>query len=190
MLVLTRHAESTANVENRKAGQLEVPLTDEGKRQCLELRETMDGYAFDAVFTSDAGRCQDTTDVAIGKTHPRDTWVYAEELRERSGGLLEGKTYQEIRKMFPPRTYKLWQRDYFEAPPQGESYRDVEDRLIPYFQEYIVPLVNNNKHVWVCTHKIPMQILIGYIKGMEEAAIMKLNIDNAMPYFLYSNVRI
>ena len=86
---------------------------------------------YDAVFMSDLERCQDTTQYVIGHTHPRDTWTMAEELRERSGGSLGGLTYQEIRKKFAPRQYKLWQRDYFEAPPQGESYRDVEDRVIP-----------------------------------------------------------
>jgi hypothetical protein len=34
-----------------------------------------------------------------------------------------------------------------------------------------------------------MKILVGYVKGMDETAIMKLPIDNAMPYVLYGNVR-
>ncbi len=190
MLVLLRHAETTANVENRKAGQINVPLTPHGIEQSKGLKEDMGGYKYDAVFLSDLERCQDTTWHAIGHTHPRETWTLAEELRERSGGLLEGLTYQEIRKQFAPKHYKLWQRDYFEPPPQGESFRDVEDRLIPFAKEHIFPLVNVGKNIWVCTHTVPMKILIGYIKGMDEASIMKLPIENAMPYVLYGNVHV
>jgi 2,3-bisphosphoglycerate-dependent phosphoglycerate mutase len=188
MLVLIRHAETVANRDNIKSGWSNTPLTPKGIKQARSVREDMGGYKYDQVFLSDLERCQDTTQYAIGKTHPRDTWTLAEELRERSGGLLEGKTYQEIRKMFSPRKYKLWQRDYFEAPPQGESYRDVEDRVIPFAKEYIFPLVNEGKNIWVCSHQIPMQIIIGYIKGLEEEQIMALPIEHAMPYVLYGDV--
>ena len=190
MLVLIRHAETVANTENRKTGWTNSPLTDQGTAQAKAIRPDMGAYKYDAVLLSDLERCQDTTWHAIGHSHPRETWTLCEELRERSGGTLEGKTYQEIRKMFAPRQYKLWQRDYFEAPPQGESYRDVEDRVIPFAKEYIFPLVNEGKNVWVCTHQIPMQILIGFIKGLEEDAIMKLPIEHGMPYVLYGNVAI
>lgn len=189
MLVLIRHAECVANTENRKVGHTQSPLTPEGIKQAMELKDDMGGYKYDAVFSSDLERCQDTTSYALGHTHPRESWTLSEELRERSGGLLEGMTYQDIRKQFAPKYYKLWQRDYFEAPPQGESFKDVEDRVIPFFREYVVPLVNEGKNVWLCSHTIPMKVLIGYIKGMEEADIMKLPIENAMPYVLYGNIR-
>ena len=190
MLVLVRHAESTANAENRKAGQLNVPLTALGIEQAKELHSSLGGYKFDAVFLSDAERAQDTTWHAIGTQHPRETWTLVEELRERSGGLLEGMTYPEIRKQFPPKKYKLWQRDFFEAPPQGESMQEVQDRVIPYCKEYVFPLVNAGQNVYICTHNIPMKIIIGHIKGLDEIQIPKLHIDNAMPYFLYGNVRV
>ena len=190
MLLLVRHSETVSNVENRKTGWINSPLTDLGKEQARDLRAEWGGRKWDAVFLSDLERCQDTTSLAIGHRYPPDTWTLAEELRERSGGVLEGMTYPEIRKQFAPRQYKLWQRDYFEPPPQGESYRDVEDRVIPFAKEYIFPLVNEGKNVWVCTHKIPIQILVGYIKGLDEAAIMKLPVENAMPYVLYGNVAV
>lgn len=168
---------------------MNVPLSELGIEQAKEVAHTLDAYKFDKVFTSDSERCQDTLWHAIGAQHPRDTWVYVEELRERSGGDLEGLTYQEIRKLFPPKKYKLWQRDYFEPPPHGESMKDVEDRAIPYCREYIFPLVNEGKNVIVCSHAITLKVIIGYIKGMGEEAIPALDIENAVPYILYGNVR-
>lgn len=189
MLVLIRHGKSVANCENRKAGQTNTPLSEEGIKQCKDVYDTYRGYQWDAIFTSDLERCQDTTRIILSERYPPDTWTLVEELRERSGGTLEGMTFQEIRKLFSPRKYKLWQRDYFEAPPMGESMKDVEDRLLPYAKEYIFPLANEGKNVFVCTHQIPMQVLIGYIKRMDETDIPSLTIENAMPYVIYGKIR-
>jgi len=189
MLVLIHHAETEANVENRMLGHTDSPLTNDGKQAAMQFRDDIGGHKYDAIFVSDLERCQTTTELVIGHSHPRDSWTLSEELRERSGGTLEGMTYQDIRKEFAPKHYKLWEREYFEAPPQGESFRDVEDRVLPFFREYVVPLVNDGKNVWVCSHTVPMKILIGYLKGMDEAAIMKQPIEMVMPYVLYGNIR-
>jgi len=189
MLVLLRHGESVANTENRKSGQLNTPLSKLGKEQSLDVRETYRGYKWDAIFSSDLERCQDTLRIVLGDEYPPESWVLVEELRERSGGVLEGMKYSEMRKILPPKKYKLWQRDYFEAPPMGESMKDVEERAVPYAKEYIFPLVNEGKNVMVCTHYVVMQVLIGYIKGTSEENIPSLKIEHAMPYVTYGKVR-
>ena len=185
MLTLIRHGETEANVERRKTGQIETPLTENGISQAKSVAEDHNGYEYDYVFTSPLSRCVDTTQYAIGQRHPQDTWIRVEELMERSGGVLEGMLYSDMRKTMPPRQYKLWQRDYFEAPPMGESMADVHDRVIPWFKENVLPLVNNGSNVWICTHDIVMKILIGYIKGLNEVEIPKLKIGNCVPYVLY-----
>ena len=186
MLTLIRHAETIANIEKRKTGRIETPLSEKGIQQAREMALTQDDYVYDHVFTSPLERCVDTTQLVIGNRHPQDTWIYVEELVERSGGTLEGMLYSDIRKMMAPRQYKLWQRDYFEAPPMGESMADVHDRVIPWFKDNIIPLVNNGDNVWVCTHAIVMKILIGFIKGLDETKIPKLQIENCVPYVLYN----
>lgn len=189
MLVLIRHGESTANAENRKAGQSNVPLSDKGIKQCKETASELRGYSFDAVFTSDLVRCLDTTRLIVNI--PEEQWIIVEELRERSGGVFEGMTYPDIRKMLPPKKYKLWQRDYFEAPQMGESMKDVEERVIPYAKKHIFPLVNERKNVLIVTHEVVMKVLIGHIKQLSETEIPKLpHVENAMPYFYYGKVRI
>lgn len=189
MLVILRHGESVANTENRKSGQLNTPLSSLGVEQSKDVHETYRGYEWDAIFSSDLVRCQDTVRIVMGSKYPPESWTLVEELRERSGGILEGMTYQDIRKQFPPKKYKLWQRDYFEAPPMGESMKDVEERAIPYCKENIFPLVNEGKNVFVCSHHVVMQVLIGYIKGMSEADIPSLRIEHAIPYVIYGTIR-
>lgn len=188
MLVLLRHGQSTANAEGIKAGQLDVPLSDLGIAQSKVVAETLRNYTFDAIFTSDLNRCIDTTQLATSNQYPRNTWHIAEELRERSGGTYEGMHYSEIRKLLAPKQYKLWQRDYFEAPPMGESMKDIEDRVIPYMRKYVFPLVNDNKNVLVVSHEVTITVITGFIKKLDETEIVKKKIENAVPYFIYGKV--
>lgn len=189
MLVLIRHGESEDNEIGKMGGQLNSSLTSLGKHQVNEAKKNLSGYNFDAVFTSDLLRAIETTQGIIGHRVPESEWILAEELRERSGGVYEGMTYTELWKMLPPKKYKLWQRDYFEAPPLGESLSDLYDRVIPYFKEYVVPLVNQNKYVLVVSHANVMKVIIGFIKGLDETAIINLPYaEHAIPYVLYGKV--
>ncbi len=191
MLVLVRHGETTDQEENRMSGQHNCMLCPDGQRQVDELGTDLADYEFDIVVSSDLTRCVDTT-AAIMKRNKRtdpDIVTYAEELRERSGGTIEGMEYSEIRKMIPPKKYKLWRRDYFEPPPMGESLKDVEDRVIPYMKEFIFPVVNDNKNVLVVAHAGVLRTIICYIKASDESNVVKLEIENAIPYILYGHVR-
>jgi broad specificity phosphatase PhoE len=172
------------------AGQSNAQLTKEGIQQAKEVGRTYRSYSWDAVFTSDLDRCMDTARYVVGSKHPENTWIKAEELRERYSGQYEGQPYAELRKILPPRKYKLWQRDFYAAPPGGESFNDVQKRVVEYAKQFIFPTVNDGKRVIVVTHCIPVMVLIGYIKNLSEEQILQLKVENAMPYVLpYGKVR-
>lgn len=191
MLVLIRHSMSQDNLEGRLSGQHNCPLSTEGQEQAVEVAVDLSKYAFDAVFSSDLSRCIDTTnEILQHNLNVVPSLTFVEELRERSGGLLEGMLYTEIRKEIPPKKYKLWERDYFEPTPMGESLKDVEDRVIPYMKEYVFPLVNDGKNVLVVTHEDVIRPIIGFIKGSDESTMLSLNIENAVPYILYGRVKV
>ena len=68
-------------------------------------------------------------------------------------------------------------------------FPDVEDRVIPFMKEFVFPLVNDNKNVLVVAHSGVLRTIIRYIKASDETEIVKLEIENAMPYILYGHVR-
>lgn len=195
MLILLRHGHSQAQEEKRMGGQVNYPVTEQGREEIKDAADTLSTYEFDAIFTSDLERCLGTLHgVLHGNPFFKDeqwtdgTITQAQELRERSGGSMEGMEYAEMRKILAPRKYKLWQRDYFEAPPDGESLKDVEDRVLPYLKEYVFPLVNDGKNVLLVAHSGVIRVILGYIKKAEEPDIVKWNIENAIPYFVYNNI--
>jgi len=195
MLILLRHAESELQAEGKLAGRLGCGLSELGENhQAPEAKENLSGYNFDAIFCSDLLRCRLTLKIVMEGNHfateqDLQNVVFAEELRERSGGSVEGMKYSDMRKILPPKKYKLWQRDYFEAPPDGESMLDVHERVIPYMKEYVFPLANDGKNVLVVTHAHVIRSIIGHIKAADETDVMKWKIENAMPYLFYGKIR-
>jgi 2,3-bisphosphoglycerate-dependent phosphoglycerate mutase len=168
------------------AGQGNYPLTELGREQAKDTGKFLRDYRFDRVFVSDLDRAQETARIILSINRYRDTELeLCEELRERSGGTVEGMPYPSIRKIMPPTKYKLWQRDYFEAPPYGESLSDVADRVLPFMRENVYPLIKDGQTVVVVSHAGTMRTIIGDISRCDEDQIMKLNVDNGIPYFFY-----
>ena len=175
MLTCIRHAESIGNAENHLSGQIDYPLSDIGSYQARDLGNELRGQ-FDLILSSPLLRATQTAR-AIG-----DNIVIIPEMIERSGGYYEGKTYTELKKLLPPRKYKLWQRDWYAAPLKGESFENVHARVIPAYQNRIRPLLKSGKRICLVSHSVVMKVLFGYLKNMSEEDIMKLDIQNALPY--------
>lgn len=189
MLVLLRHAESQFQVEKKFAGRMNCRLSEDGMKQAEEIARDLADYEFEYIFCSDLLRARETLEPILKAAHNKPEVQYAEELRERSDGTVEGMTHAEVRSMLPPKKYKLWERDYYEPPPMGESLKDVEDRVIPYLKEYVIPLVNSGTNVLVVSHANVMRVCFCYFKACDETDVLGIRIENAMPYVLYGNVR-
>lgn len=174
-LVCVRHGESLGNVENRLSGQIDYPLSTLGTEQAHQIGQELTGQ-FDAIFSSPLIRATQTATLISPK------YKTLPEMIERSGGSYEGMTFGELKKLLPPRKYKLWQRDWYSAPLHGESYQDVHDRVVPAFKKHILPLIQKGSRVALVGHSVVMKVLLGHLRGMTEKAIMDMPIENAVPY--------
>src|SRR5438270_9752821 len=68
-LLLIRHGQSTWNREHRVQGQLDPPLSDQGRRQAELLGARLAGRAFSGFYASDLQRAVETAELigdAIG----------------------------------------------------------------------------------------------------------------------------
>ncbi len=55
-------------------------------------------------------------------------------------------------------------------------------------KEYVFPLANDGKNVLVVAHAGVLRVILGYIKKASEPDIVKWNIENAIPYFMYNTI--
>lgn len=199
-LVIIRHGESVWNKENIFTGWIDAPLSEKGIEQAKKagviLKEK--GFVFDLGFTSVLKRAYDTLDLILKEMNPfpvEKSW----RLNERHYGALQGEDKDEMREKFGKEQVEIWRRSYDVRPPaeeekeykyeeikEGEiplteSLKDTEERLLPYWQERIVPMIKEGKRVIISAHGNSIRALIKNIEGISGEEIAKVEIPIGIP---------
>lgn len=157
-LILLRHGQSQWNLENRFTGFHDIDLSDLGREEARQagLRLKSAGIKFDQVFTSTLQRAYHTAEIALenaGQADLLNTMIKHDDLRERDYGDLTGLNKDETRAKFGDEQVHIWRRSYDVNPPGGESLKDVvENRVRPYYNTNIKPLVDGGKNVLIAAH--------------------------------------
>jgi len=184
MLVLLSHGQTQSDLDKVFLGRGDSPFTSLGLEQIRDAAETLSVYHFDQIYSSDLYTAQRTLRTVMNARQGDTPWMLVEELRERSGGSYEGKTYSSIRKGMSPKQYKAWDRDPFEPPLHGESIADVQDRLRDWFSPVIAEL-KLNKNILIISHPDTIKALISLARGDDLIDVMSISIEQGMPYFYY-----
>ncbi len=71
-------------------------------------------------------------------------------IKERDYGDLTGKSKIEVEKQNPEQ-YKLWHRSYDVPPPNGESIKMVEDRVLSFLND-VLPTLKSDEVVFISAH--------------------------------------
>lgn len=120
-LILIRHAETEANVNEIWHGSLDAPLTPLGQAQVrATVQRLIEIHAvspIDHIYVSPLLRARQTAQ-AIADVIER-TLRIEEGLSEMSIGDWEGRTFEHLREI--DRLWERWQADPAFAPPNGES---------------------------------------------------------------------
>jgi broad specificity phosphatase PhoE len=105
--LLIRHGQSTANASGVWQGQLEFPLSDEGRRQAQLAGKALSGERLDAFYSSPLERALETAEIIARETGFDGPIVTLDGLMERAGGSLEGTTHAEREERNPELERKL-----------------------------------------------------------------------------------
>ncbi|MBL4622217.1 MAG: 2,3-bisphosphoglycerate-dependent phosphoglycerate mutase, partial [Immundisolibacteraceae bacterium] len=66
-------------------------------------------------------------------------------------------------------------------PPNGESLKDTCDRVVPYFQAEIEPLLKADKSVLIAAHGNSLRALTKYLEVISDEDIVKVEIPTGTP---------
>jgi alpha-ribazole phosphatase len=127
-LILLRHGEPSLAVPGLCYGKLDVELSDAGKEQVRNKLPFLRMAKPDALYTSPRRRASESARIlgsALGMALQT-----VEELAEINFGEFEGRTYDEIRKLYPAE-FKMW----MEQPdtiifPGGETFASLKQRVL------------------------------------------------------------
>lgn len=152
-IFLVRHGQTEWNVLERVQGHQDSPLTDLGREQAEKVAEELSNIKFDAIYSSDSGRCVQTAQT-IAKV-PQSKIILDENLRESFFGPFEGKSVEHFIQTFISKiNYRDSLPDHeqmgYQLHPEVESPKSTGDRVL----SAINTIAKNNlgKTVLVATH--------------------------------------
>lgn len=208
-IVLIRHGESQWNKKNKFTGWTDVDLSENGIREAEKAGKILkeNNYKFDIAYTSYLKRAVRTLNIVLDEMDLHwipviKTW----KLNERHYGALQGLNKDETRKKFGDYQVKLWRRSYDVLPPLltqddkqhpkfEEKYRDVDEaelplgesleytinRVIPYWNANVLPLIKKGKRIIIAAHGNSLRALVQYFEKLSKEEILELNIPTGIP---------
>ncbi len=176
-LVLIRHGESVWNAKGLWTGWTDVELSKKGHNQARDAGLRLQDINFDNAFTSGLKRAQQTLEeIKQVKNQTNLPTVESKLLNERDYGDLTGKNKWEVEKEFGKEQFMKWRRGWDDSVPNGESLKDVYKRVVPYYEEHILPRLKSGKNVIVAAHGNSLRALVKHLENMSDSEVTKLEI--------------
>ena len=206
-LLLIRHGQSIWNLENRFTGWVDVDLSDRGMHEARDAGKTMlaKGYRFDVAMTSLLKRSTRTLWLILDEMDQMHLPVKTDwRLNERHYGALQGLDKKETALKHGDDQVLKWRRGYAIRPPaleagdaqhpsqdpkyagiaglpDAESLADTLERVTQWWNERLVPELNNDKKVLGVAHGNSLRAVVKFLLGMSEDEIMQYNIPTGIP---------
>ena len=170
-----RHGQSTWNQQHRIQGQLDPPLSDEGRQQAALVGARLGGRRFAGFYTSDLKRAFETAQV-IGASlglAPEPN----ESIREIFLGAWEGLRTEEIADRFPE-AWACWvEQPDWDCVPQGEGAAMFDARVGSALEQMLARHPHGD--VLVVTHGGVIQVALHRIVGHPSRGLFPFKIQNA-----------
>jgi len=199
-LFLLRHSKSNWNTQKRFAGWGNNPLSVEGVKQAKEIVGKIASEKIDVIYCNALMRCLETVTRIFedipgkypvfsyidggkmqewGRYTPQagDVPIYvSEKLNERYYGDLQGVPHEEMIAKYGNEQVQLWRRSYDQRPPGGESMKDTFERVLPFFEEYILKNLKEDKNVLVVASHNSLRAIVKHIEHISDEDVAKLEL--------------
>ncbi len=211
-LILIRHGQSIWNKERRFTGWADVDLTEQGKFEAQQAGQLIKklNIKFNNYFTSVQKRAIDTLEIILNILNEKSLEIKkAWELNERHYGGLTGLNKDEIIKKHGKKQVHIWRRSFDIAPPamekthpnhpsknkayanipadkipDCESLKNTFDRVIPYYEENIAPLLSNKKNILISAHGNSLRALCKKLLNISDKKIINFEIPTGNPFLI------
>ena len=163
-IIIIRHGETTDNKDKIFSGNRDVDLTEEGIEEAKKIGEELKDEKITKAYQSNQLRSKHTLSLVLNDHHSNTEIFTDARIRERDYGDLTGKSKIELEKK-DPENFKLWHRSYDVAPPNGESIKDVETRVMSFLYD-VLPKLNPSDVVLISAHGNSIRPMRKYFEGL------------------------
>jgi 2,3-bisphosphoglycerate-dependent phosphoglycerate mutase len=191
-LFLVRHGESEWNEKGLWTGWIEVSLTEEGVKQAKKAGQILQNEKIDKIYASDMARAQMTMQEIKNVCGPNLECLSTPALKERSYGIYTGKNKWQVKKEIGEEAFQKLRRGWDEKIPEGETLKDVYERVEPYYEENIKKDLALGKNVLVVAHGNSLRALVKHLENLDERQVceVELGTGEVHCYHLDENTKI
>jgi alpha-ribazole phosphatase len=206
-LYLVRHGELEGGGPKRYNGSINIPMSEKGIEQMeaasrfisrhlqsadcskyLSYLKDIHGSAgareckseeaasgLQAVYSSDLARAAKGAEIIAGPYGLRPVIISA--LRERSFGIWEGMTFEEIKKEYPEKFDSWAQNPLKFSPPGGENTMEVRERAVGALEGIL--RMHKGDNISIVAHGGINRVLLCHILGIPLENIFRIEQDYA-----------
>ena len=210
-IILIRHGQSEWNKLNKFTGWVDVDLSENGAIEAREaaLKILNSNIDFDYIYTSSLGRAIKTFQIINRICNFGVDYEINWRLNERHYGALQGLNKQKMRDIHGDEQVLIWRRSYDVRPPAlkekeldklknqdcflgqqidpfpiSESLKDTYERLVPFINKNLIPLITANKNVLICAHGNSIRAMLKFFEKISDEKIVEVEIPTGKPLLL------
>jgi ribonuclease H / adenosylcobalamin/alpha-ribazole phosphatase len=178
-LVLVRHGATALTAEKRFSGGLgssNPGLTDEGRAQVREVADWLSpiGAAVDVVVTSPVRRTRESAEILADRLGVG--LVEEPGFAEMEFGTWDGMTFAEVREQRPDEI-EAWLGSLDVAPGGGESFREVEKRVLDALSRVVE--AHAGRTVVVVGHVTPIKVIVANAVDAPLSSLFRMELSTA-----------
>ena len=211
-LILVRHGQSLWNLEKRFTGWTDIDLTEKGKSEAKYAGQLINetNIEFDAYFTSFQKRAINTLKIILDVLNKQKSEIKkAWQLNERHYGALTGLNKDEMIKKHGENQVHVWRRSFdippppmekinpyhpsnikiyatipLEKIPSCESLKNTFERVMPYYDKNIAPLLASRKNILISAHGNSLRALCKKLLNISNKKIIDFEIPTGNPLLI------
>ncbi|MBI2430974.1 MAG: 2,3-diphosphoglycerate-dependent phosphoglycerate mutase [Candidatus Levybacteria bacterium] len=187
-LSLVRHGESEWNAKGLWTGLTDIVLSEKGRQEARLAGEKIKDIPINVVYNSKLLRAKQTWEEIQKVAHYQNVEMFEDRaLNERDYGIYTGRNKWDVKKEVGEEGFRKIRRSWDSPIPNGESLKQVYQRVIPYYQSDILPKLREGKNILISAHGNSLRALIKYLEDISDADIPNLELPTGGVYIYQIN---
>lgn len=176
-LVLLRHTESVWNACGVWSGVTDIPLSEKGQYDCTPVGASVKniGFPIDVAIHTEQMRTRKTLEGIMAAVGNTDTQILLEPgFNERNYGEYTGMDKWKVKEQLGEERFNEIRRGWDVPFPNGETLKQVYERVVPAYEAVVLPLLRAGKNVLIVAHGNSLRALMKYLESISDADITEV----------------
>jgi 2,3-bisphosphoglycerate-dependent phosphoglycerate mutase len=184
-LIIIRHGESEWNALGQWTGITDVNITEKGRSDGTKVGVLISDISIHHAYTSPLKRTHQTLDAVLEGHGQKDLPRKAHAgISERDYGEYTGLNKWEVKEKVGEETFNGIRRGWDHPIPGGETLKTVYERVVPFFNDIILPHMQQGHNVIMVAHGNSIRALIKHLEAIADYDIgdVEMNFDTVLIY--------